>query len=166
MARHVLERSQTLPITLEQAWAFFSSPRNLAHITPPDMGFVIHEPFDDRPTHTGQRITYTVRPLFGFPMGWVTRIAEVDAPYRFVDTQEKGPYKRWHHAHTFTAVENGVHMHDRVEYELPFGLLGELVHVLLVKRKLKAIFEFRRTTLERIFPMDGELSAANVVVRG
>lgn len=163
MARHVLERSQTLPITLEQAWAFFSSPRNLARITPPDMGFVIHEPFDERPTHSGQRITYTVRPLFGFPMGWVTRIEEVNAPHRFVDTQEKGPYKLWHHTHTFTVVENGVLMHDRVEYELPLGPLGELAHLILVKGKLKAIFEFRRTALERIFPTSGELSGTKVV---
>lgn len=165
MARHMLERSQVLPIPLEQAWAFFSSPRNLERITPPEMGFVIHEPFDNRPTHAGQRITYTVRPLFGFPVSWVTRIEDVDPPHRFVDMQEKGPYKRWHHTHTFTVVENGVHVHDGVEYELPFGPLGELAHVLLVKRKLKAIFEFRRTALERIFPATGELSETNGVDR-
>ena len=163
MARHVLERSQELPISVEQAWAFFSSPRNLARITPPDMGFVIHEPFDDKPTYSGQRITYTVRPLFGFPVGWVTRIAEVDAPHRFVDTQEKGPYALWHHTHTFTAVEAGVLMHDRVEYELPLGPLGELAHLILVKHKLKAIFEFRKQALERIFPLRSELSGPFVV---
>ncbi len=163
MARHVLERSQVLPLTLEQAWAFFSSPRNLVRITPPNMGFVIHEPFDDSPTHTGQRITYTVRPLLGFAVEWVTRIEDVNAPHRFVDTQEKGPYKLWHHTHTFMVTANGVQMHDRVVYELPFGPLGELAHALLVKRKLKAIFEFRRTTLERLFPVSSELSGPNIV---
>jgi ligand-binding SRPBCC domain-containing protein len=50
---------------VEEAWNFFSSPRNLAVITPPEMGFVIREPFDDKPTYAGQRITYTVKPLFG-----------------------------------------------------------------------------------------------------
>ena len=53
MAKHVLERTQFLPITLEEAWTFFSTPRNLALITPPDMGFVIREPFDERPAFAG-----------------------------------------------------------------------------------------------------------------
>lgn len=151
MARHVLERSQVLPITLDAAWSFFSSPRNLARITPPEMGFVIHDSFDGREAYTGQRITYTVRPLLGIPVRWVTRIEDVQAPERFVDTQEKGPYRRWHHTHTFEAVPTGVLMRDRVEYELPFGVLGDLMHTLVVKRKLDGIFRFRERTLEHIF---------------
>jgi len=91
MALHVLEQEQVLPVTLEEAWSFFSTPRNLARITPPDMGFVIHEPFDDSPAHAGQRITYTVRPLFGIPLKWVTLIALAEGPYRFVDSQVQGP---------------------------------------------------------------------------
>ncbi len=152
MAQHVLERTQFLPIPLEQAWSFFSSPKNLAVITPPQMGFVIRAPFDDRPTYTGQRITYMVRPVLGIPLTWVTLIEEVDAPHKFVDRQLKGPYKRWWHQHTFEAVEGGVRMHDRVEYELPLGPLGELAHGIFVRRQLKAIFDFRNKTLEGLFP--------------
>ena len=152
MATHVLERSQFLPIPLEQAWAFFSSPKNLAVITPPEMGFMINAPFDDRPTHTGQRINYTVKPVLGIPLQWTTLIEAVHAPHRFVDTQEKGPYKRWWHQHTFEAVEGGVIMGDRVEYELPLGPLGELAHGIFVKQKLASIFAFRKATLERLFP--------------
>jgi ligand-binding SRPBCC domain-containing protein len=151
MGQHVLERSQFLPITLDEAWAFFSSPRNLAKITPSDMGFVIREPFDDQPTYAGQRITYTVSPLLGIPLKWVTLIAEAEGPHRFVDTQVQGPYKRWWHVHTFEAMEGGVLMKDRVEYELPLGPLGELAHAIFVKQRLKAIFDFRFVTLERYF---------------
>lgn len=158
MAQHVLERSQVLPITLERAWAFFSSPRNLARITPPEMGFVIHDSFDGREAYTGQRITYTVRPLLGIPMRWVTRIEDVKAPERFVDTQETGPYRRWHHTHTFEPVPGGVLMRDRVEYELPLGILGEFAHVLFVRKKLDDIFRFRERTLERIFAGGSEPS--------
>jgi len=153
MAAHVLERSQFMPITLQQAWAFFSSPRNLAVITPPEMGFVIHAPFDDRPTHTGQLINYTVKPMLGIPLKWTTLIQEVQEPVRFVDTQLSGPYKRWWHQHAFEAVEGGVMMHDRVEYELPLGPLGELAHGLFVKRKLEGIFAFRNAALKRLFPV-------------
>jgi ligand-binding SRPBCC domain-containing protein len=153
MAQHVLERTQFLPLTLAQAWAFFSSPKNLAVITPPEMGFVIRAPFDDKPTYTGQRITYTVSPVLGIPLTWVTLIEHVDAPYRFVDSQVKGPYKRWWHQHTFEAVEGGVQMHDRVEYELPLGPVGELAHGIFVRRQLKAIFAYRNRTLEALFPV-------------
>lgn len=152
MALHVLEQEQVLPISLEEAWSFFSSPRNLARITPPDMGFVIHEPFDDSPAHAGQRITYTVRPLFGIPLKWVTLIALAEGPHRFVDSQIKGPYKRWWHLHTFEGVEGGVRMRDRVEYELPLGPLGELAHVMFVRKRLQQIFAHRRETLQRLFP--------------
>jgi ligand-binding SRPBCC domain-containing protein len=127
------------------------------------MGFVIHTPFDDGAAHSGQRITYTVRPLFGIPMTWVTRIEEVEAPHRFVDTQEKGPYKLWHHTHTFEAVAGGVLMRDKVVYELPLGPLGELAHTVLVARKLDAIFRFRVKALERIFPQPTEQRAASIV---
>jgi ligand-binding SRPBCC domain-containing protein len=152
MALHVLEQEQVLPVTLEEAWSFFSTPRNLARITPPDMGFVIHEPFDDSPAHAGQRITYTVRPLFGIPLKWVTLIALAEGPHRFVDSQVKGPYKHWWHLHTFEKVEGGVLMRDRVEYELPLGPLGELAHGIFVKKRLQQIFEHRRETLKRLFP--------------
>lgn len=149
---HVLEREQFLPISLTEAWAFFSSPRNLGVITPPDMGFRIREPFDDEPMYTGQCIRYTVKPMFGIPLTWVTRIDEVEAPNRFVDTQLKGPYKRWWHQHTFQVVPGGVLMTDRVEYELPFGPMGELAHRTFVRQRLKAIFDFRNTTLLKLFP--------------
>ncbi len=148
---HVLEREQFLPIGLEEAWSFFSSPKNLAVITPPEMGFEIRQPFDDKPMYSGQRIRYTVKPMFGIPLTWVTRIDEVEAPHRFVDTQLNGPYKRWHHLHTFEVVPGGVMMRDRVEYELPLGPLGELAQRTFVKRRLKDIFDFRHTTLQKQF---------------
>jgi ligand-binding SRPBCC domain-containing protein len=151
MAQYVLEREQLLPISLEEAWKFFSTPRNLAVITPPEMGFVIRQPFDNKDAYAGQRITYTVRPMLGIPLTWVTLIEGVEAPYKFVDTQLKGPYKRWWHEHTFEAVDGGVMMRDRVEYELPLGPLGDIAHGIFVKRKLHGIFDFRTTTLERLF---------------
>jgi ligand-binding SRPBCC domain-containing protein len=151
MAQYVLEREQFLPISVDEAWKFFSTPRNLAVITPPEMGFVIRQPFDDKDAYAGQRITYTVKPVLGIPLTWVTLIEDVEAPYKFVDTQQKGPYKRWWHQHTFEAVDGGVLMRDRVEYELPFGPLGDIAHGIFVKRKLQGIFDYRTTTLERLF---------------
>jgi ligand-binding SRPBCC domain-containing protein len=151
--QRTLTREQWLPIPIEEAWAFFSTPLNLAKITPRDMGFVIREPFDHGAIREGQLITYTVRPLLGIPLTWVTRIDAAEAPHRFVDTQLKGPYTRWWHEHTFMEKDGGTLMKDRVEYELPLGPLGELMHALVVKDKLKAIFDFRFRTLEQFFPV-------------
>jgi ligand-binding SRPBCC domain-containing protein len=155
MAQHVLERSHILPITLSEAWSFFSTPKNLARITPPEMGFVIREPFDNAPAHAGQRITYTVKPVLGIPLTWVTLIEDVQAPHRFVDTQLKGPYARWWHLHTFEEVEGGVLMRDRVEYELPLGPLGELAHGIFVRKRLEHIFAYRRKVLDELFQGTG-----------
>ncbi|MCB0793316.1 MAG: SRPBCC family protein [Flavobacteriales bacterium] len=152
MSTYVLEQEQVLPIPLEEAWSFFSTPRNLARITPKDMGFRIEEPFDDSPMYTGQEIRYTVRPLFGIPMKWVTRIDAVEAPYRFVDTQKEGPYRLWHHEHRFESVSGGVRMIDRVRYELPLGPLGRIVHRLFVRERLVNIFSHRRKVLQELFP--------------
>lgn len=148
---HVLEREQFLPLSLEEAWAFFATPANLAVITPPDMGFEIRRPFDDRPMYTGQLIRYRVRPVLGIPLTWVTRIDTVEPLHVFVDTQLKGPYKRWWHQHTFEAVPGGVLMRDRVEYELPLGPLGELAHGIFVRQRLKHIFDFRFRKLQELF---------------
>jgi ligand-binding SRPBCC domain-containing protein len=152
MKMHVLERTQVLPIPIDQAWAFFSTPRNLALITPPELGLRIREPFDDRSAYDGQLIRYAVRPLLGIPLPWLTRIERVNAPGHFADTQLSGPYARWYHEHRFEAVPEGTRMHDRVEYALPLGPLGELMHRLLVRRRLERIFEFRRHVLEGLFP--------------
>lgn len=107
---HHLERQQFLPIPVQEAWSFFSSPENLARITPPEMGFVIRAPFPGNAIHAGQLITYTIRPLLRIPMTWVTLITEVDEPSSFTDTQKKGPYAIWHHHHTFEAEIGRAHV--------------------------------------------------------
>jgi len=151
MKVHVIERSQLLPIGIDEAWSFFSTPRNLAVITPPDLALRIREPFDDTPAHNGQVIRYTVKPLLGIPLPWLTRIERVEAPRLFVDTQLRGPYRRWYHEHHFEEVPGGTLMRDRVEYALPLGPLGDLMHGIVVRRKVERIFEFRRQVLEGLF---------------
>jgi ligand-binding SRPBCC domain-containing protein len=151
MAIYNINEEQFLPISIEEAWDFFSSPANLAKITPPELSFVIKSDVANKPIFSGMQIDYTIKPLFSIPMNWRTGISHVDAPNNFVDRQLKGPYKRWEHRHTFTAVPGGVKMNDKVVYELPLGILGTLAHIFIVKRKLDKIFSFRRDTLIKLF---------------
>jgi ligand-binding SRPBCC domain-containing protein len=152
MPIHTLEQSQTVPASLQACWDFFSDPRNLARITPPELGFEVTSPLPSR-MHPGLMIQYRVRPLFGIPLTWLTEITHVDEPHSFVDEQRIGPYRIWHHEHRFTDAGNGtVTMHDKVTYVLPFGPIGNLIHPLIVQPQLRRIFTFRTQAVQRLFP--------------
>ncbi len=90
-----------------------------------------------------------IAPLVWLP--WVTEIKCVEHGHSFIDEQRLGPYKFWHHRHTFQPVPGGVLMRDRVHYALPFGPLGTLAHTLFVRRKLRWIFAYRKQILARRF---------------
>ena len=150
MKLYKLQESQVLPISLEEAWAFFSTPKNLQKITPPELDFKITSDADE-PIYPGMIITYRVKPMMALSMEWVTEITQVKAPDFFIDEQRFGPYKFWHHQHRFKAVDDGVEVEDIVHYGLPLGPLGQLAHGLFVKRQLQTIFAHRTRILEDLF---------------
>jgi len=142
---------QVLPVDMQTAWTFFSSPNNLALITPPEMDFKTLTPMDGQEIFAGMRIDYKVKPLFGIPVHWQTGISIVQKPFSFTDIQLKGPYRCWEHTHTFTQTHNGVLMKDEVKYQLPFGPLGVIAHALLVRKKIETLFGYRKAAIERLF---------------
>jgi ligand-binding SRPBCC domain-containing protein len=147
---YTLHRKQKLLITLQEAWDFMSDPKNLSVITPPGMGFVTLSG-DDRRMHPGQIIHYTVTPLLGIKLQWVTEITHVIPMGYFVDEQRYGPYKLWHHKHFMREIEGGVEMEDLVHYKLPMGILGRMAHPFLVKPKLEEVFDYREKKLRELF---------------
>lgn len=152
MKPFTLERRQTLPITLAQAWDFFSNPAGLLRITPPDMDLrITSAPVSE--TYAGQIITYTVKPLFGVTVNWTSEITHVDKPHFFVDEQRFGPYRFWHHQHRFREVEGGVEIHDLVHYLLLHDRLAGLINLLIVAPRLKRIFDYRNRALQDLFPV-------------
>ena len=150
MAIHRLHRIQRLPITRDRAWDFFSDPRNLATITPDELGFQIKTELPDT-MYPGMFIQYTVKPLLGIPMTWVTEITQVRPKEFFIDEQRVGPYSIWHHQHFFRDIPGGVEMEDIVDYQLPLSPLGDVVHPWLVKPKLKQIFDYREVKMRELF---------------
>ncbi|MCC6911197.1 MAG: SRPBCC family protein [Flavobacteriales bacterium] len=153
MKDHVIERRILLPIRQKEAWDFFSTPMNLARITPEDMRFEILTEHPERPIFSGMHITYRVRPLFRVPMTWRTEIREVEAPFAFTDAQINGPFAKWEHEHSFVGTPHGIRVVDRVVYRLPFGMLGRLMHTLVVKSRVEAIFDHREKVLRAIFAL-------------
>ncbi len=148
---HVYKTEQFLPITLEKAWSFFSSPGNLKVITPPSMDFTICSDLEDESIYEGMLIDYRVKPILGIPVRWQTKITQVKENHSFMDKQLVGPYKVWEHTHTFTTQKDGILMMDVIRYKLPFGWLGELSEKLFVRRKIKSIFEYRKNILNKLF---------------
>lgn len=146
-----LYREQQLHCDIETAWHFFSSPTNLSKITPKDMEFNVLSDDKNKEIFEGMIIDYTVSPLLKIPLKWRTRITQVELNKSFTDFQDKGPYKYWNHFHEFIPNKDGVLIKDTVDYELPFGVLGNIVHRFFVKKKLVHIFDFRYGILEQLF---------------
>ena len=145
-----LHKKQNLPISIDEAWKFLSSPENLKTITPDYMSFDILSGVD-RPMYPGQIIQYIVTPVLGIKTKWVTEITHVMDKKYFVDEQRYGPYALWHHKHFIKEIEGGVQMEDIIDYKVPFGWFGQLVQPILVKPKLEEIFEYRTKKLEDLF---------------
>ncbi|TAF55286.1 MAG: hypothetical protein EAZ62_02560 [Sphingobacteriia bacterium] len=150
-AVYSIKTVQRIPVTLEQAWSFFSRPANLKEITPSHLGFEIISQHHGAEMYPGQIIEYTVKPLLGIPLYWMTEITHVDHQRFFVDEQRFGPYSLWHHQHHFKAIEGGVEMTDIVHYKLPLWWLGDLANLILVRSQLRGIFAHRYEAVDKLF---------------
>jgi ligand-binding SRPBCC domain-containing protein len=143
-----LNRKQWLPRSLHEVFEFFERPENLPHITPPWLGLRILTP-GPLTMRSGLVIDYAVRVL-GMPAHWRSAIAEYDWPNGFRDVQVIGPYRLWDHRHRFRRENGGTLIEDFVVYEPPFGPLGALLDTVMIRRRLSAIFEYRRRRIEEM----------------
>lgn len=151
MKLYKVETVQYVNTSIEECWDFFSSPKNLQTITLDNMSFKIQD-FDEKRMYHGQVITYTLKPLLGIKISWVTEITACKENEYFIDEQRFGPYSLWHHKHFFERTpDGGTKMTDIVHYALPLGILGRLMNKLIVKNKLKTIFDFRHKKIEELF---------------
>lgn len=140
---------QWLPVPREDLFPFFADAYNLELITPDSVEFHVVTP---RPIEmrAGALIDYRLR-VRGLPVSWRTRIEVWEPPHRFVDVQLKGPYKLWRHEHRFLARDGGTLCLDRVDYEVPGGVLGPVVNRLFVEGDVRTIFRYREAKLEELF---------------
>ena len=140
---------QKIPAGLHDTWEFFSNPANLQEITPVELKFKVISKYHGPELYAGQLIEYTVSPLLGIPLYWMTEITHVEAKKYFIDEQRYGPYSFWHHQHHFRETEGGTEMTDIVHYKLPLWILGDLANSILVKAQLRQIFKHRVAAVEK-----------------
>ena len=145
----MLEMEQWVPKPPEEVFAFFADAHNLERITPPFLKFKILA-VSTPALQTGTRIDYRLS-LHGVPVRWQSLIRDWEPNRAFVDTQTRGPYHRWEHAHEFESYQGGTVIRDRVHYELPLGALGGLVAGRFVAKDVGTIFAFRRAKVREIF---------------
>lgn len=151
MKLYVLEKTQEIPIGIQEAWDFFSSPKNLKTITPDYMGFdIVTDPLPDK-MYSGQLIEYRVKPLLGIPMKWITEIKNVEEGHYFIDEQRSGPYRFWYHEHWFEEANGQTLMRDKVTYGLPLGLMGRMANAMFVRKQLNEIFSYRKQKVDVLF---------------
>jgi len=148
---HQLQRRQIIPANLDEVWDYFSHPGNLNEITPPDLNFEVLFGGEEA-MYQGQLMAYKIQLLPLLKTSWLTEITQVRKPDYFVDLQRLGPYRFWHHQHHFRSLDNGVEMRDLVTYQLPLGILGDIVQRLWVGPRLERIFDYRAKIINHIFP--------------
>jgi len=148
---HFLEREIILNAEVETVWAFMATPANLNELTPPELNFQIVSELPDK-MYNGLTVLYLIRiPLFG-KRRWLTEIKHIREGEYFVDEQRIGPYRLWYHEHSIEPLgDKQTRMVDRVSYQLPFGILGYLVHQFWVKNMLDTIFDYRAKRLSEQF---------------
>ncbi len=147
-----LIRRQVIKSDIKTIWSFISSPKNLAAITPPNIGFsILNQANPLEKVYAGQLIQYHISPLLNIKLYWVTEITHVRENDYFIDEQRFGPYKFWHHQHFLKQVNGGVEMTDIVHYKPPFGPIGTIANNLFIKKQLKHIFDYRYEKIEELF---------------
>ncbi|GAB3799690.1 SRPBCC family protein [Virgibacillus kimchii] len=150
MKMYELNSTQQLPITMEEAWDFFSDPSQLESITSEDMALKIIGSLPER-MYEGMIIRYRIQPFSMLKMQWITEITHIKKGEQFIDEQRFGPFRYWQHQHRLTEITGGVELQDTVHYVMPFSILGRFAHQLFVRKRLENIFSFRKEQLEAHF---------------
>src|SRR6185503_5136137 len=149
MTRHRLHAEMLVDRPIDDVFAFFARPENLGRVTPRSMGFELDS--TDTEMRSGLEVDYRIRPLFGLPLRWCSRITEYDPPHAFTDLQQRGPYRSWQHRHSFMEEGNQTRVSDDVEYSLPLGPLGDIAHRLVVRDQLVDLFRYRAHAIRSAF---------------
>ena len=150
MKIYQLYRQQTLNMTVEDAWSFFSSPYHLNDITPDFFHVTITSKVPEK-MYAGLMISYQMKAVFGIPMNWLSEVSHCDEQKRFVYEQRIGPFKFWSHEVCLTEQQNGILLEDIMFYAMPLGWLGQMVNSALIADKLKRIFDTRHAYLQSKF---------------
>lgn len=150
---HELILEQWIPRPIDEAFAFFSDPRNLEDLTPPRLNFKVIR-LSPKTMGEGTQLDYRLK-LHGIPFYWQSTITGWHPEQRFSDLQTRGPYNFWHHIHEFVEKDGGTILRDKAVYKIPLGIPGDVLLHDFIRRDLESIFYFRRRKIEEMFGQKG-----------
>lgn len=146
---YTLHKETMVKASMDKVWAFISHPQNLDRITPDDMSFRIVSEVPEK-MYNGLIVEYRVKiPLLGWKT-WVSELKHIKEGSSFVDEQKIGPYRFWYHEHSIEAAGDKVKIIDHISYEVPFGLLGRMIHPILIRPTLERIFSHRESLFREL----------------
>jgi ligand-binding SRPBCC domain-containing protein len=164
---HTLEFEQWVAAPVQQVFRFFADPRNLPVISPPSSGATLKAlrlitpgnevDGGERLAGVGSEIEISFRfvPYLPFRRAWTARIVAFEWLRSFRDVQISGPFRRFEHTHEFSAEErngrSGTVIRDHLQYEVGFGLLGEVANTVAIRRVWQQMFEWRHRAAEQRF---------------
>ena len=141
--------NQWLNKSPEDIFDFFSEVKNLEKITPSHLSFKVLN-MSTPQIQEGSIIDYRLK-LHGIPFNWKTLITSFNKNDSFIDQQEKGPYKKWLHTHTFKKSAGGTLIRDHVVYKIPLGTVGRFITGTYIKKDLSKIFNYRKEIIKQEF---------------
>lgn len=139
---------QFVPKSQQEIFPFFRDAENLELLTPPWLNFHLTKKSTEV-IAKGSLIDYKLK-IHRIPVHWRTVISEWNPETSFVDEQLKGPYRKWHHLHSFETVPGGTLISDEVTFQMPGWIFGLLI-LPLVTKDLKKIFQYRQEKIKTLY---------------
>jgi len=141
MAVRRFVRRVRIQAPVERVFQWHEMPETFEKLTPPG------EPVRVSSATGGIRDGGRRKLVIGRPPAAIRWVAAHDGYIegrQFRDTQVRGPFRSWVHMHLFEADgANACYLEDRIDYELPFGWLGEWLLGRIIERKLDRVFAYR-----------------------
>ncbi len=144
MSTEVFSRRSTLPVPLEEAFAWHARPGALDRLLPPWEKVRVVKRIGG--VQDGDQVELLVH-LGPLPVKWLAAHRDYQPNRQFRDVQLYGPFAAWDHVHLFEPEGAGqCALEDRIEYRLPGGPIGRLLGRRTVRRRLERMFEYRHAT--------------------
>lgn len=139
-------KESVIPGTVEEVFAFHERPDAFALLSPPWEHIEILQPPSSLEVGTRVEVRSKVGPF------WTTIVAEhvaYEPNVRFEDVMVRSPFASWHHQHLFFEHEGGCLLRDQIEYTLPLDPLSRLADPILVRPRLRRMFDYRHEVTRR-----------------
>lgn len=142
------EKSVIMDCPIEKAFTFHTDTNNLKLISPSSVKTEIIK--IELPLVLNSEVELSVTQFGIFKSYWKVKISQYIENEVIGDYMVKGPFKYWYHRHCFDRQAGKTIMTDRVDYDLPFGFLGDIAHTLFAKKMIESMFEFRHKKTKEI----------------